>query len=177
MLILKQIFKLIKLINSEKGKYQIAFGFALGMILGLTPTFGLHTIFFIFLMCILRINPGAVFLSWAFFGIVAFPFDGLFHALGYWLLTDVNSLHGIWTNLYNMPVIPWSNFNNTVMLGSFVAGIILFIPSVFIFGLLIDKYRDRVRDKLMNAKWFKAFKTTKIYLLYKKYEQIKAVAS
>lgn len=177
MIILNQIFSLIKLINSETGKYQISFGFAVGMILGLTPTFGLHSIALFFLVCILRINLGAVLLSWAFFGVIAFPFDNLFHKFGYHLLVNVDSLKGFWIKLYNMPIVPWSKFNNTVMLGSFVVSLIAFIPLVIISVVLINKYRATVREWIINSKPYKALKATSLYAMYQKYQNIKSVVS
>lgn len=177
MLILNQLFKLVKLINSEKGKYQLAFGFALGMMLGLMPGLGLHTFFFIFLVCIFRINLGALMLSWVFFAVVAFPFDPLFHKLGYLILVDGEGLHAFFTKLYNTPLMPWTFFNNTVMMGSFIAGLVLFFPSVALFGFLIDKYRDSVRASVLGSRFYKALKGTKIYALYKKYEGIKGMVS
>jgi uncharacterized protein (TIGR03546 family) len=177
LLILNQIFNLVKLINSETGKWQISFGFAVGMMLGLLPGFGIHTVVLFFLLCILRINLGAAMLSWAFFGIVAYPLDPLFHKFGYYLLVNVPSLQGIWTKLYNLPVWPWTRFNNTVMMGSFASALILFIPFVIICALLVQKYRDTIRTKIMNSKIFKSLKATKLYSLYEKYENIKGMVT
>jgi uncharacterized protein (TIGR03546 family) len=177
LLILNQIFNLVKLINSETGKWQIAFGFAIGMILGFLPGFGIHTVVLFFLLCILRINLGAAILSWAFFGIAAYPLDPLFHKFGYYLLVNVPSLQGIWTKLYNLPVWPWTRFNNTVMMGSFAVAIIAFIPAVIIFGILIQKYRETVRQWILNSKIYKALKTTTLYSLYEKYQSVKGMVA
>jgi len=177
MFIFSQIFKLVKLINSETGKWQIAFGFAFGMLLGLAPGFGLHTVFVLFLACIFRINLGALFLGWAFFGIVALPFDKLFHQFGYYLLVKIDSLHGAWTAYYNMPIMPWSKFNNTVMMGSLAIAKISFIPFLILCSFLVDKYRDTVREKIKKSKIFKALKATKIYGLYKKWEGVKGLVT
>ena len=177
MLILNQIFNFIKMINSETGKYQLSFGFALGMVLGLTPGFGLHSVAIFFLIFILRINIGALLISWAFFAIIAFPFDPIFHKFGYYILTGIPSLEHFWTKLYNMPIIPWSRFNNTVMMGSFSVAIIAFIPSVIIFALLIQRYRETVREWMLNSKIYKALKTTSLYATYQKYLSIKGMVS
>ena len=58
-LLLKQIFQLLKLLNSEKGTTQIAWGVALGFVLGMTPAFSLQTILVLLLLLFFRVQIGA----------------------------------------------------------------------------------------------------------------------
>ena len=49
-LILKQIFALFKVLNSDKGENQIAAGIACGLILGFAPGFSPQTLLVIFIL-------------------------------------------------------------------------------------------------------------------------------
>ena len=46
---------------------------------------------------------------------LGFIFDPVFHAIGLQLL-EAPSLRGLWTSMYNTPLVPYTNFNNTVVL-------------------------------------------------------------
>ncbi len=177
MFVLGQIIKLIQLLNSEKGAWSIASGFALGMVFGLVPSNILITVALFFFFCLFRIHGGAMFLSWALFALFAYLLDPLFDRFGYWLLTGVPSLTPFWIRGYNLPVVPWTNFNNSVTMGSLTVGLAAFFPMLLLFKLLIDRYRQSVLIRLSNSRVFKYLRTTKVYSLYKKYERVKETMS
>jgi uncharacterized protein (TIGR03546 family) len=173
MFALNQLFKLIKILNSEKGAVALASGFALGMVLGFVPFNALIVVGLFFIFCLFRINGGAMFLSWAVFKIIVFPLDPLFDRFGYWLLTGVPQLRPLWIQLYNTPIVPWTKFNNTIVAGSLVAGLLLFVPAIFLFKKLIEKYRESVVRRITQSKWMQLWKTTSVYKLYSAYENLK----
>jgi uncharacterized protein (TIGR03546 family) len=82
--------------------------------------------------------------------ILSFALDPLFDSLGYYIL-NINSLNGFYTYLYNLPVVPFTKFNNTVVMGSLVTGIILIIPNMIIAKKLLVYYRTHLREKV--SKW------------------------
>ena len=169
-LLLKQLFQLVKLLNSETGTQQIAWGVALGFVLGMTPAFSLQTILVFLLLLLFRVQMGAAFIAAFFFKFMAYLLDPLFHKVGEMVLTR-ESLNPIFTQLYNMPIVPWSRFYNTIVMGSGVVSIIL-LPAVFFFSLmLINKYRKNVYEKFKDSKFFKAVKATSFYKWYAKYEE------
>ena len=169
-LLLKQFFQLFKLLNSEKGTNQIAWGIAFGFVLGMTPAFSLQTILVILLLLFLRIQIGAAMVSAFFFKFVAFIFDPVFHLVGAAVLSN-ESLKPMFTTLYNMPVVPWTRFYNTIVMGSGVLSLIL-TPLVFFVSLhLVKKYREKVYEKFKQSKFFKAFKATGFYKWYMKYDE------
>ncbi len=170
---IEQLFSLIKIINSAKGETSVAAGFSLGMVMGFVPSNPLLLLAFFFVFCVFRIHGGAMFLGWAIFGVLALFLDPLFDTLGYALLTQYPALQAFFTKLYNLPVFPWTRFNNSIVAGSLVTSFILFLPSLFLFRSLIRKYRQTVLERIKGTKWFKAWKTTGIYKLYTKYERVK----
>ena len=121
---------------------QMAMGLALGVLVGLVPKGNLLAIGLMVLMCSLRVNLGiglaAVFvMSWA--GMLLDPFT---HRVGDFLLRH-DSLQPLWVTMYDTALLPWTDFNNTVVLGSFVFGAGAFLPLYFlsrpVFGLLTPR--------------------------------------
>ena len=168
--LLKQLFQLVKLLNSEKGTHQIAWGIALGFVLGMTPAFSLQTILVILLLLFFRIQLGAALVAAFFFKFIAFALDPVFHSVGSAVLS-MESLKGLFTQLYNMPVVPWTRFYNTIVMGSGVLSLAL-TPVIFFASLwLVGKYRKNVYEKIKQTKFFKAVKATGFYKWYVKYEE------
>lgn len=169
--LLKQIFSFLKLLNSDTGTNQIAAGIAAGFILGMAPTFSLQTILVIILLFFFRIQIGAATLSAFFFKFVAFVFDPVFHEMGKKIL-EMDSLKGIFTTMYNMPIVPFTRFNNSIVMGAGVTSVVL-APFIYIIGkALVVKYRVAVVQKFKQTKAWKAFTLTTIYQWYMKYDQI-----
>jgi uncharacterized protein (TIGR03546 family) len=85
----------------------------------------------------------------------------------------MHSLAPLFTKLYNMPLIPFTRFNNSIVMGSAVITILL-SPIVFIISQrLIIKYRVTVLARFKTTKLWKAVEATKFYQWYYKYEQYK----
>ena len=135
-LILKQLFGLVKLLNSEKGTNQIAAGIACGFILGMTPSLSLHSLLLFVIMLFFRVQLGAAFLAAFFFKFIAFLLDPMFHSVGGSIL-EMESLKGFLTMLYNLPLVPFTRFNNTLVMGS---GVISFLLAPFVFILVKNSY-------------------------------------
>ncbi len=168
MFILEFIAKLIKILRSEIAPSQIAWGFALGMIIGLTPFLSLHNLLILILIIILKVNIATVIFSFGIFSGIAYLADPLFHSFGFYLLVDVGSLHGMWTTLYNVPIIALSRFNNTVVMGSLVFSIILIFPVFLLIKKSVIAYRENIDAKIKNWTIFKLIKGSKIYSWYEK---------
>ena len=150
MIFLKLIGKFVKVLRSAATPSQIAWGFALGAVLGLTPFVSLHNFVIIFLIIILNVNIASATLSLAVYSLVAWLCDPLFHTLGRVMLT-APFLNSTWTSLYNVPVAPLTRFNNTVLMGSLIVSILLIVPNFFFFKWFVFKYRDSWNAKI--EKW------------------------
>jgi uncharacterized protein (TIGR03546 family) len=171
-LILKQLFAFIKLLNSDTGNISLAAGMTCGFILGMTPTLSLHSLLIFLVLFFFRIQIGAALLAAFFFKFVAFLLDPVFHSVGSQVL-QMESLQGIFTTLYNMPLIPFTRFNNSIVMGSAVVTFAL-SPFVFIASqFFIVKYRQVVVARFKETKIWKAVQATKFYQWYYKYDQYK----
>ncbi len=155
---ISQLVKLVRVISSEVSPMQISLGFALSMIIGLTPLWSVHNLLVIFILLILRVNLGAFMMGWAFFTGLAYLFDPWFHDLGSYVL-HLPVLNAQWTDMYNSPFWRITRFNNTIVMGSLVASLALFIPLVIILNILVRQYRTNVVAYLNQKRWFKVVKS------------------
>lgn len=169
MIWLKLIRKFIKVLNSNASPTQIAMGIAFGSLIGFLPFFSLLSLCVFFLILMLNVNISAAFLSIALFSIVSFPLDPIAHKIGYQLLAKTDALIPLWTSLYNMPLVPFTRFNNSIVLGSLVIGIVLFIPVFIIFKRFVIKYRTSWQGRLDKIKIFKMLGISKLYSWYQKF--------
>jgi uncharacterized protein (TIGR03546 family) len=164
--LLKLLQSLVKALHSEGTPGQLAAGIALGSILGLTPLVSLHNAVVFGLIVILNVSfPGAL-LGWALFVPVGFLLDPLFDWIGHTLLFTP-SLTPLWTSLYNAPVIPLTNFNNTVTLGSVVAAVVLFLPLFFASRWAVTRYRATIGERVRQSAWYRAVTASKLYNVYR----------
>jgi uncharacterized protein (TIGR03546 family) len=170
-LLLKQIFAFFKLLNSETGSIQIASGIAAGFVLGMTPMLSLQSLLIFVCMFLFRIQIGAAFLAAFFFAFVAYLLDPVFHAVGKEVLTSPG-LAPLFTSLYNMPIVPMTRFNNTIVMGSGIVSLLL-TPVIFFLSLkLIHKYRATVVARFKQTKYWKAIQATSLYKWYYTYENL-----
>ena len=170
-LLLKQLFNFLKLLNSETGTNQIAAGFSIGLILGFSPFLSLQTLIVLILLMTFRIQIGAAFLSAFVFKFVAFLLDPICDSLGRWILEN-ETLRPLFVDLYNMPLVPLTRFNNSIIMGSGLLGFILFIPAYFIFLALVRQYRITVVARIKGTKIWKLMAATSFYKWYAKYQEL-----
>ncbi len=110
---------------------QMALGMSLGMLVGLVPKGNLLAAVLMIILCSLRINLAVGLMSAFVFSWASMLLDPITHQIGEFLLKHA-SLQSLWTQMYDASVLPWTDFNNTVVLGSFVLGLGLFGPVYFV---------------------------------------------
>ncbi len=165
---LKILKDLISILREGQTPRQIAWGFALGIIVGLSPVFTIQGVIVWILILVLDVNSGAAAISFVLFKFIAYLLDPLFHTFGFFILTQIETLYGSYTTFYNMPLSPLTRFNNTVVMGSFISALILMIPGYFAMRFFIIKYREKIYSKIKNKKWFKVIKHSLIVRYYEK---------
>lgn len=165
--ILSNFFKILRAGQTPR---QVAGGFALGSIVGLSPSLTLQGIAVWLVILVFDVNLSAAMLSFTLFALVAYLLDPLFHELGYALLVQVDALRGFWTTLYNAPVAPLTRFYNTLVLGSFLVAIIL-SPFVYV-GMkkFVVAYRTHIFAKV--ERW-KIYQILSRNFLVKWYQRIR----
>jgi len=164
--LVKLLQSLVKALHSEGTPGQLAAGLALGSILGLTPLLSLHNALVFTLILMLNVSFAGALLGWAVFIPVGFLLDPVFDSIGHTLLFTP-SLTPFFTSLYNMPVVPLTNFNNTVTLGSLAVSLVLFIPFFFLFRWAVARYRATIGERVKQSKWYRAVTASKLYNVYR----------
>ena len=136
---------------------QMALGLALGVLVGLVPKGNLLAIGLMMLMCSLRVNLGvglATVFATSWIGVLLDPIS---HRIGEFLLKN-ESLRPLWAEMYDTMLLPWTDFNNTVVLGSFSMGAAAFVPLYFlskpVFGVLTPRLVTWAqRFRLVSLLW------------------------
>jgi len=164
--LIKLIQSIIKTLHSAGTPGQVAAGMAVGSALGLTPLVNLHNLVIFSLLVLLNVSFGGGMLGWALFVPIGFLLDPLFNKIGLSLLT-APSLRPMWTDWTNTPILPFTNFNNTVVLGSFVSWVVLAIPIFFAARYGVARYRATIGERVRQSRFYKAVTASQVYNVYK----------
>ena len=167
--LIKLIQSLVGALHSEGTPGQLAAGIALGSILGLTPLVNIHNAVVFAALVLLNVSFAGGMLGWALFVPIGFILDPLFDWLGHALLL-APSLRGLWTALYNTPIVPLTNFNNTVVLGSLAFALLLFLPLFFATRWAVTRYRATIGERVRQSKFYRAVMASKVYNVYKMFQ-------
>jgi uncharacterized protein (TIGR03546 family) len=169
---IRQLAKLIRILNSETNPVQISLAICFGMIVGFTQISSAHNLIILFIVLFLRVNLPAFILGTLTFKSLSLLFTSIFHKVGLWFLT-ADFFNGIATLLYNTTFWKFDRFNNTVISGGIVVSIIGFLPMLFLCNYLIKKYRSNILAYVQKTKIAKAMLSTDFYHYYKKYTRLK----
>jgi uncharacterized protein (TIGR03546 family) len=153
--LIKAIAKLILALNGNVKRTQIAAGFAWGTLLGLIPAGNPFWIVLFLVSFFFLHNHGAKIAALALVKIIYPTFVYQIDALG-WFVLHIESFEQFFTTMYNTPFVPFTKFNNTLVMGGLTAGIILWIPVYIALVLFIPLYRNTIAVKIRNSKFIKA---------------------
>jgi uncharacterized protein (TIGR03546 family) len=163
--LLKLLQSLFKTLHSEGTPGQVAAGIMLGAGIGLTPLMSAHNLVLFAAIVLLNVSFGGGMLGMALFTPLGFILDPLFDRVGLAMLR-APALQGLWTDWYNIPLVPFTNFNNSVTLGSFVVWVVTAVPIYFGAKVAIARYRATYGQRVMNSKFMKGLKASKVYNVY-----------
>ena len=133
-LILRPLRLLLQAFVMESTPRQMSLGLAFGVLVGLVPKGNLLAI----VLCTF----------------VATVCDSIFDQIGGYILAQP-SLQGMWTEMANMPFMPWTNFNNTIVMGSFATGLVLLWPVHRLSRPLFEKYAEKIAQRARRWRWAK----------------------
>lgn len=147
----KFITNLLKALNANVNPAEIAHAFACGTILGLMPKDNLlWYLVFVFILFV-RINKPAYLIMTLIGAAISPAFDGLFDTVGYAFLT-IPALSGFFGTLLDIPFVAFTKFNNSVVMGSFLCGIALYVPVYFLGRFFVYIWRKYATDFIRNSK-------------------------
>ncbi|MDP7019545.1 MAG: TIGR03546 family protein, partial [Pirellulaceae bacterium] len=128
MWLIKQLRNLRSALKTSDTPRQLALGFAFGLLLGLVPKGNLLACAIGVTMFATRGNLSVAIVTAFGVSFLSGSLDNVAHGVGAWFLR-APSLEGLWRSLEQTPYVPWTRFNNTVVLGSFVLGAAAFYPA------------------------------------------------
>ncbi len=163
--LLKLLQSLFQTLHSEGTPRQVAAGLMLGAGIGLTPLLSAHNLLLFAALVLLNVSFGGGMLGMALFTPLGFLLDPLFHRVGLALL-EAAPLRGLWTSWYNIPLVPFTNFNNSVTLGSFVIWLLLSVPIYLLGARAIAHYRATYGARVLNSRFMKGLRASKLYNVY-----------
>lgn len=165
--ILKLLQSLVKTLHSDGRPWQIALGVALGSAFGLTPLASAHNVVILVVLCVANVSFGAGLLGWVIFTPLGFALDPLFDRIGRALLVGNEGLRPVFTSWYNTPGMAWTDFNNTVTLGSVVGWLVLFVPITAAAWWFTVQYRQTLGKRIEQTAVMRSIKASQLYNLYR----------
>jgi len=127
---MKPLQFLLRALTSDNSPGQLAAGFSLGLLIGLVPKGNLLAASLMLVVCVFRVNLGVALLTAFVFSWIGMLLDPIADWFGFWLLT-LPSLQTMWSHLFDLPLVPWTALNNSIVLGSFLIGLVLSASSYF----------------------------------------------
>jgi uncharacterized protein (TIGR03546 family) len=154
-MIVTWIARIIASLNANQRPGEIAAGAAMGVLLALMPAGNLLWIAIFVLTVFLKLNLGIELLVLLLLRPLAPLADPLLHQVGAAILTSVG-LEALFTTLYNLPLLPFTRFNNTVVMGALAAGVALWVPVFLLARVLVRVYRKHIHPRLAESRIVKA---------------------
>jgi uncharacterized protein (TIGR03546 family) len=118
---------------------QIALGVALGMVIGLLPKDNLIAFSLTIVLFACRFSLPAGLVSIAAFSCIGIALDPMAHGVGDWVLHQ-SSLESMLAWMYQLPLVPWTAMNNTVVVGQLLFGIVLSAPVYYAAKAAADRW-------------------------------------
>jgi uncharacterized protein (TIGR03546 family) len=142
--LLQPVRYLVKVFLRDDSPKQLALGTALGAMIGLIPKGNLIVACLTATMFALRVNLGAGLLMIFWITAMSSWLDPLTHAIGLRILANPLWHRGL-AGLFEIPLVPWTSLNNTVVMGGFVLGSLMFYPVFHISECLFRRYYGRAK--------------------------------
>ncbi|MDR1959890.1 MAG: TIGR03546 family protein [Planctomycetaceae bacterium] len=133
---------IVTLVLPERKPRQIALAVALGAMTGLLQKDNLLVLLLILAIFLLRVNLGAGILAAVIFSGLGTLLDSFADKIGSWILCRP-VIQPLGTSFFELPLTAWTSLNNTVVLGNFVIGLVLFYPVFHISLRICRKITDR----------------------------------
>ncbi len=139
---IKLISTLRRAIAGRKYPNQLAWAVAFGLLLGIIPHGNLLAIVLMIVVLSLKLNHAAAGLTAIGVSFLAASLDPVSHRVGEYVLTDPRCADFA-QNAWALPMVPWTDLNNTIVLGSFLIGSAALLPVFAITYPIFRVFRPR----------------------------------
>jgi len=159
--------KLLQFLNSNQNPNQLALAVCFGLAIGLMPSFSALLIILLMMIYVIKANLSLFIFIWGLFEVVAYIADPVLHQLGYAILT-AESLQTIWISLAQSSFWILTAFNNSLVMGSTLAIITLWLPVYFLVRVFIVNYRLQIQGTFKQLKITQILKGSKFFHTYQR---------
>ena len=157
-MIVRLIAKVLAVLNSNTRPVQVGAAVACGLLLALLPAANLVFVVALVIIFVVRVHLGMVIASGLVFSLLTPLIDPALNSLGHALLT-LPRLNALLASAWQLPVVPLTRLDNTLVAGGLIAGLVLFAPVTLLGILLAGLYRKRIHPRFMNSKLVKAIQS------------------
>jgi uncharacterized protein (TIGR03546 family) len=168
MFTLKLLGRILNAINAGAAPWQVGGGMVLGFALGLIPGWPLQAFGLLLIILLINVNTSIAVAGAVIASLLAWLLDPIMDRIGAWMLQDIGALKGLWTVMYNSPPLALTRFNNTVVMGSMVVGV---IGAVIWFPILIwavRVYRAKFLAWVQKLWIMRLITGSKVWALYQR---------
>jgi len=154
---LSPLYKAYKRFLKIRGQpREIALGFALGLFVGMTPFFGLHTIIAVPLAALFKWNKISAAISVWFTNAATAPIIySITYLVGARIIgirkgfrwADINDFSALYQMILKAPEIVWA-----MIVGGVVLGLPLAIAGYYVIFLVLSRYQENIRLKIEKSK-------------------------
>jgi uncharacterized protein (TIGR03546 family) len=169
-MVINWIAKVIAGLIANRRPGEVAAGVAFGLLLALIPPGNLLWPLILILTFFLKLNLGAELAALGVFRLLVPLADPLLDEIGYRVLT-AQALRPVLASVYDVPLLPFTRFNNTIVMGGLVAGLVLWVPIFLLSRVGIVLFRTHLQPRIAESRIVKAF--TRIPLVSKLAEALK----
>lgn len=155
----------VKGILKENKPSSFARACAFGFLLGIIPKSNLTAQLIFILAFAFKTNIPFFFIFTVLFSSLSFLTDKLTDPLGYFILT-FPLLQPVFSWMYNAPIIPWTDFNNTIVCGGVVLGLTLFYPWYMVAKYIAERYLSELAMKLAQTKIIRILRLSWLFEWY-----------
>lgn len=148
--------RFIAALNANSRPGEIGAAFACGVLLALIPFGNLLWLLLFGVFFFVKLHTGTLVLTIVVFKLFIGLADPLTDTAGLWVLTQPG-LESYFIQAANTPVVPLTEFNNSLVAGGLIMGLLLWVPLFFLGRTAVGYYRKGVRDKLASSKLVKSF--------------------
>jgi uncharacterized protein (TIGR03546 family) len=96
--------------------------------------------------------------------------DPLAKELGAWMLVDMQWLRPVWSALYHMPLIAFTYFNNTVILGHIVIMLVVIAPLTLGLEKLLTKKQVSITNHICRTNLWQTMITKRFWRRFHEYK-------
>ncbi len=129
-------------IAGRRYPHQLAWAVAFGLLLGIIPHGNLLAVGLVMLVLSLKLNHAAAGLTAIATSFLAARLDPVSHEVGDYVLTHPQ-FSEVAVKAWSLPLVAWTDLNNTVVMGSFVIGSGALLPVFFVTYPIFKVFRPK----------------------------------